>query len=436
MKKILILGSGMVGGAMALDMAKRHHVTLADVDPSALDKVLSRAEDLKINTRHGSGEVTRPSAGGLEVQPLDVTDTNALQSALSPIDLVISAVPGFLGYRTLQTVIAAGRDIVDISFFPENALELNNLALKKHVTAIVDCGVAPGMGNLLLGYHNEQMTVTSFECLVGGLPKVRQWPFCYKAPFSPVDVIEEYVRPARFVENGHLVTREALSDPELIEFDGVGTLEAFNTDGLRTLIHTMPHIPNMKEKTLRYPGHIEYIRVLRSCGFFSGEKIRVDDGTEVAPLSLTSKLLFDQWRLGEEEEEFTVMRVVIEGIEGIVSEDESGLPSADSPTASGRIRGESGRMANEADHHKSHRKITYNLLDEYSPDTRTSSMARTTGYTATAAANMLLDGLCPEKGVMPLELIGKNESRFRYIMEYLAERGVKYKKTGSLAALV
>jgi len=88
---------------------------------------------------------------------------------------------------------------------------------------------------------------------VGGLPIVRQWPYEYKAVFSPLDVIEEYTRTARFVENGRVVTRPALTDLERVDFEGVGTLEAFNTDGLRTLIQTIP-APNMKEKTLRYPG--------------------------------------------------------------------------------------------------------------------------------------------------------------------------------------
>ena len=406
MKKILVIGSGMVGSAMALDMAKRYRVTVTDIQPAALENVRNRADALKMSTfpasTHDSKNHKNGPSGNLETQQLDITDSGALRQALGKVDLAISAVPGFLGYRTLRTAIEAGRDIVDISFFPENALDLHDLALENNVTAIIDCGVAPGIGNLLLGYHDARMTVTSFECLVGGLPVERRWPFSYKAPFSPADVIEEYVRPARLVENGRIVTREALSDPELIEFDGIGTLEAFNTDGLRTLIHTMPHIPDMKEKTLRYPGHIEYIRVLRACGFFGGEKVRVDDGTEVAPLALTSKLLFDQWRLSDEEEEFTVMRVTIEDTD-----------RKDAAPATKPVR----------------KRITYNLLDRYCPETRTSSMARTTGYTATAAANLLLDGLWAEKGVLPPERIGSDETCFRYIMDYLAERGVHLTST-------
>src|SRR6185503_12264879 len=150
-------------------------------------------------------------------------------------------------------------DVVDISFFPEDALLLDKLAKQKEVTAITDCGVAPGLSNLIIGRYNEEMKIDSFECYVGGLPKERIPPFQYKAPFSPVDVIQEYIRPARLVENGKLVIKPAMSDKEILHFDEAGDLEGFNTDGLRSLVTTMKHIPDMKEKTLRYPGHIDLI---------------------------------------------------------------------------------------------------------------------------------------------------------------------------------
>lgn len=196
------------------------------------------------------------------------------------------------------------------------------------------------MGNIILGNYNEKLNITDFECLVGGLPKVKKWPFSYKAPFSPMDVIEEYTRPARYVENGHIVVKEALSDCEFVEFEGVGTLESFNSDGLRSLIFTMPHIKNMKEKTLRYPDHIEYIKVLKASGFFSEEKILMNDA-EVSPLDFTSKILFNEWKLEETEEELTVMRITLKG----------------------------------TDKKGKHKTIVYNLHDEYCNKTNVSSMA-------------------------------------------------------------
>ncbi|MCD6544735.1 MAG: saccharopine dehydrogenase NADP-binding domain-containing protein [Flavobacteriaceae bacterium] len=374
MYKIIVLGAGMVGSAMAIDLAKNHQVTSADLNLNSLNKIKAK----------------QPNITTLQI---DVTKKEKLIKTLKFYDLVICAVPGFLGYQTLKTIITAKKNVVDISFFPENALELNELAKQNKITAIVDCGVAPGMGNILLGYHNEHMTVTDFECLVGGLPKTKKWPFNYKAPFSPIDVIEEYTRPARYIENNKLVTKEALSDVELINFDTIGTLESFNSDGLRSLIYTMPHIPNMKEKTLRYPGHIEYIQVLKKSGFFDSNKIEIN-GVEISPIDFTNKILFKEWLL-EEEEELTIMKITIKGT---------------------NKKGEN-------------KTIIYDLLDTYCKDTQTSSMARTTGYTATAAAHLVLDGLFTEKGVFPPELVGRHKICYDYVLEYLKSRNVTYLKT-------
>ena len=375
MSKIIVLGAGMVGSAMAIDLSKQHQVTLTDLSQEVLNKVKQKHSNL-------------------EVLQLDVTNQNKLTDVLSNFDLVICAVPGFLGFNTLRTIIEAKKDVIDISFFPENALELDQLAKNNNVTAIVDCGVAPGMDNIILGYYNEQLELTDFECLVGGLPKVKKWPFNYKAPFSPVDVIEEYTRPARYVENGNEIVREPLTDCEYVEFDTVGTLESFNSDGLRSIIYTMPHIQNMKEKTLRYPGHVEYVRVLKESGFFSEAPITVN-GTEISPLQFTSKILFNEWKLGETEEEITVMRVTVKG------------------------KNKNGQIE----------EVVYNLYDEFCTETNTASMSRTTGYTATAAANLFLEGLFNEKGVFPPELVGKHEACFNYFIQYLEERNVYYKKT-------
>jgi saccharopine dehydrogenase-like NADP-dependent oxidoreductase len=368
----------MVGSAMAIDLSALHDVTVCDRSPEVLDRVKERCPILK---------------SGI----LDVTDKPLLQQTVGPFDLVINAVPGFLGFETLRSIIEAEKDAVDIAFFPENSLDLDQMARQRGVTAIVDCGVAPGMDNVILGYYNELMKLTDFECLVGGLPKEKKWPFYYKAPFSPVDVIEEYTRPARYVENGHVVTREPLTDCEYIDFDRVGTLEAFNSDGLRSIIHTMPHIPNMKEKTLRYPGHVEYIKVLKASGFFDTNPVQVG-GQTLVPLEVTSRILFREWQLGPEEEEITVMRI--------------------------RLRGEN--QAGETE------EVTYHLYDEYDPVTRTSSMARTTGYTATAAANLVLQGLFREKGVFPPERVGRHRLCFDFFLKYLEERNIHYRKTSRI----
>jgi saccharopine dehydrogenase-like NADP-dependent oxidoreductase len=369
MKKVIVLGAGLVGKEMATDLAKNFDVTAVDINEEALSRI---------------------GKSGIKTQQADFTNEELLRAMVSNADLVVGAVPGFLGFQTVRTVISAGKSMVDISFFPEDPFLLDDLSKQKNVSVITDCGVAPGMGNIILGYHNQRMKVHEYECLVGGLPVVREWPYEYKAVFSPIDVIEEYTRPARYVQNGALITKEALSDPELIHFDGVGTLESWNSDGLRSLIKTMPDIPNMIEKTLRYPGCIEYLRVLRESGFFSYEEIDVR-GMKVRPIDVTAKLLFPKWKLKPGEEEFTVMRI--------------------------RLKGE------EKGKEKTYQ---YDLLDKTNKLTGTLSMARTTGYTCTAAVNLVLDGKFARKGISPPEFLGEDESNFHFIMNYLKERGVVY----------
>lgn len=378
MKNIIVLGAGMVGSAIAIDLSKKYNVSLTDFNQDALMKAYQKSSNLKTFL-------------------LDVTKKSILQKTIKDFDLVVCAVPGFLGFETLKSIIEAEKDVVDISFFSENSLELDALAKEKNITAIVDCGVAPGMDNIILGYYNEKMKLTDFECLVGGLPKVKKWPFCYKAPFSPVDVIEEYTRPARYIENGEMITREALSDCEFVEFQGVGTLESFNSDGLRSIMFTMPHIKNMKEKTLRYPGHVEYVQVLKKSGFFDTTKIEVN-GNKVSPLDVTSKVLFNEWKLGDTEEEITVMRITLKG-----------------ENLAGKIE-----------------EVVYTLHDQYCRETNTSSMARTTGYTAAAAANILLENKFSEKGVFPPELVGKHEVCFYYFLSYLEQRNIIYQKKSKI----
>lgn len=373
MSKIVVLGAGMVGKAIAIDLSARHQVLSADIDQESLQYLSSNYP--------------------IETLGVNLMEEERVAALVRDCDLVVSAVPGFMGFDTLRTVIEAGKNIVDISFMPEDFMELNALAARKGVTAITDCGVAPGVPNLMVGYHNEWMEIEKFEYVVGGLPKIKIYPFFYKAPFSPIDVIEEYTRPARYVEKGQLLTKPAMSEPELMFFEKVGTLEAFYTDGLRSLLANMEHIPNMREKTLRYPGHIQLILALKTAGFFEKTPITINN-TAIRPIDFTSKVLIDDWKLGRTEPEFTVMRIQISGKQEGVE-----------------------------------KKIVYDLYDEYDPGAKLSSMARTTGFTATACAELVLQKRFAGKGVFPPELLGMDADNFHFVMEYLAERKVIYNKT-------
>ena len=371
--KVAVLGSGMVGNAIAIDLASRHHVTAFDVSNANLELLKKR------NPR-------------IETQQADLRNYSSYPQLLASFDIVVTAVPGFMGYKTLEAAINCRKNIVDISFFPEDVLQLDQLAKEKEVTVITDCGVAPGMSNFIIGNHNEETKIDSLEIYVGGLPKVRKKPFQYKAPFSPADVIEEYTRPARLMENGHIIVRPALSEVEWIHFEDLGTLEAFNTDGLRSLLYTMSHIKNQKEKTLRYPGHVDIIISLKESGFFNETPIDVN-GSKISPLKVTSQILFNEWKLGLEEEELTVMKVKL--------------------------------ICNKEGENKT---IEWSLLDFYDHETKISSMARTTGYTCTAAVNLLAQDLFSEKGVFPPELVGKHKKCFDFVLDYLKERKVNWVK--------
>jgi len=372
--KIVVLGAGLVGGPMAIDLAKTKNFEVSIVDKSekALNNISNKFSIKKITS--------------------DLSIAENVKNIVKHSDIVINAVPGFMGFSTLRSIIENKKNVIDIAFFPEDFFELDELAKQNNVIAISDIGVAPGMSNVLIGYVDDILDITeTAKIFVGGLPKIREWPYEYKAVFSPIDVIEEYTRPARYVENGVEIVRPALSDPELMNFEGIGTLEAFNSDGLRSLAKTI-NAKNMIEKTLRYKGHIEKMAVLRETGFFNKEAIEIN-GTMISPLEFTSKILFPKWKLNEGEEDITVMKVIVQG-----SKDGQKL------------------------------RYEYDLFDTYDKKTKTHSMARTTGYTATTAVRMIAEGLYTKIGVSAPEFIGKNHKCVDFLLSGLKERDVVYKE--------
>ena len=210
-----------------------------------------------------------------------------------------------------------------------------------------------------------------------------------RCPNRPHDVIEEYTRTARLVECGRVVSREALSEPELLEFAGLGTLEAFNTDGLRTLIETLD-VPSMREKTMRYPGHRELMLAFRETGLFSREPIDVN-GVPVRPLDVMSTLMFPKWTYEEGEADLTVMRVIAEGeLNGCAT------------------------------------RLQWDLFDRYDHKAKETSMARTTAFPCTIIARMLANGEITETGVLPPEILGEQEGMLDRVLDELQKRGVHY----------
>ena len=376
--KIIVLGAGLVGKAMALDLASEPEFSLTSVD-------------LKQEA------LAELATAGIKVIGQDISQSEATKDLVSDYDLVINAVPGYLGFQSLKACLEAGRNVVDISFFPENPFELDSLAKGQNITAAVDCGVAPGLSNILAGYGLSQLDKAySVMIYVGGLPVIRKWPFEYNAVFSPVDVIEEYLRPARCLENGQLVIKPALSEPEFLEFEKLGTIEAFITDGLRTMIETLT-VPEMVEKTLRYPGHREKMLALRQAGFFSEQPVEIA-GQKVRPVDLSAKILFPRLNVEAGEEDLTILRVVVSG-------EKDGQPL----------------------------RLTYDLFDRFDRKSGIHSMARTTGYTATAVARAVARGLIKKNGIIAPEFLGLEPEVFNFIRKELLNREIVIKEKRKLA---
>lgn len=262
-----------------------------------------------------------------------------------------------MGFNTAKAIIKAGKNCACIAFYEEDPFELDQLAKENNVTMIMDCGVYPGMGSALIMHKCMQLDK---------------------------------------IENGHEIIRPALSDPEYIFFPKIGTLEAFNTDSLRTLATTIDS-PNLKEKTLRYPGHIEKMVVLRELGFFSKEETITIKGEKTSPLEMTAQVLFPNWKLKQGETDITIFQSIIEG------------------TKDGQ------KM-----------KFTIDLYDKYCPETDVTSMARTTGYTATIALRMIAEGIYSHKGISPPEYIGKYPECIEYMQKRLKERGVNWEISDEL----
>lgn len=375
MKTVAVLGAGLVGSLIAKDLAADGRWSVLSVDRS--EDALARLAGVR----------------NLSTERADLSDVHEVARIAAKSDVVVGAVPGFLGTQTVRAVLEAGRPVADISFSPEDPFQLRPVALEKGVPAIVDCGVSPGLSGLAVGRAVALFdSVDDVKIFVGGLPSARHWPFEYRSVFSPTDVIEEYTRPSRCVEGGEVVVRPALSGVEPLDVPGIGTLEGFYTDGLRTLLDTVK-ARNLCEKTLRYPGHADRMRMLRETGFFSGEPVTVD-GVSVVPRKLTEALLFHSWKRPDGEEELTFLRVVCEGRRG-------------------------GRRV----------RRTFELLDRTDPKTGDSSMARTTGFPCATAARLLLEGGFTTPGVYPPELIAADETLYSRFLGELGKRGVVIKET-------
>lgn len=353
--KILVLGSGNVGRAIAWDLKDEFDVYVGDISKEKLKALSGFATPIRV----------------------DATDTDELVEVMNGFELVVGALPGSLGYRAIKAAIKAGVDMVDVSFTPENPIELREKAEKAEVTVIFDAGFAPGLSHILMGRIWQEIDILrEGRIYVGGLPRDPKPPLYYRITWSPRDLIEEYKRPARVIRNGRIVKVDPLGEIKRVEVMGM-EFEAFPSDGLRSLLESV-RAERLEEWTLRWPGHLERMKVLKELGFFKPEHL--ENTLEVITPLMTY-----------ESPDFSIMKV----------------------WGKGKVDGEE-------------MEISYLLYDE---EREFTSMARVTGFTAAIIARLVAEGSCIY-GVIPPEILGMRIDTFTHIADELKERGIELKREG------
>jgi lysine 6-dehydrogenase len=377
--KILVLGYGYIGSIVARDLAGN----MPSDDVVIAGRSRSRAEQV-------ATAIGKKNVSWLQ---LDASNRKEVVNALKDFDLMVGALPGEVGFQSIKACVDAKVNAVDVSFMPENPLTLSKDAIKAGVTIIPDCGVAPGLSNMLVNRAISKLDqAKNVKIMVGGLPEKPIPPLGYTITWSVEGVIDEYMRKAKIVKDGKVTEVEALSGLEDVELPGVGKLEAFWTDGLRTLLQTVKGVENMWEKTLRYPGHIDRIKLLRTLGFFDEKPIEVE-GVSIPPRQITAKLLERKlWR--SDVPDILTMLVQVDG-------------------------NQDGRRI----------MYSYYMLDRYDKKTKVTAMSRTTGYTTSCVAQLLAKKAIKEKGITPPEKLGGDESTFKKLIGMLKKRGIQVKES-------
>lgn len=373
--RVLVVGCGKVGSEIARDLAGESEVDFviaADASPENLKKFKGTEK--------------------IQTERLDISQKSLVKKTMQKADLVCGALPGRIGFQVMSHAVEAGRNVVDISYTPENPFKLHRKALDKDVVVVPQCGVAPGFTNMCVGDAYRQFgTISSVRILVGGLPQKPVPPLNYRIVFSLDDVVNEYSRPVHIIKNGRKESVEPLSGGGLMNFPGVGKLEYFLTDGLGSLPHSFPKVRDMFEYTLRYPGHAEMMNTLRVLGFFDRSKISVD-GFNLDPRAVSLVLLKESFSKGGPED-LLALRVEVEGKNG------------------------------------SKKQASYQVLDYYDSRRGVSAMSRTTAYPCTSAALLVGSGKVAQRGVVPPEKIAQTQSHFRQVLSRLKDRRVKVRMT-------
>jgi len=316
---------------------------------------------------------------GIKSIKADLSSKDRVKVILKNYSCAVCTLPARLGRSVQETCIEEGKNLVDLSYSEENPLELNDMAREAGVTVIPDTGIAPGISNLIMGYLDFTLKdISMLKILVGGFPEKPIPPMGYSVTWSCEDLIDEYVRTSRIVRNGAIVEEKALTGIEDISYNSSYPLEAFYTDGLRTLLYTIKNSKNIEEKTVRYKGHAEKMAFLRDMGYFEEEK------NGVFPKK-TTIALFNSIKSNLKDVLF--MRVYGDFIK------------------------------NEKPLRKS-----FTFFDKGTD--RFSAMERTTGFACASFAYMLYTGRIKEKGVICPEILGHDEKIVLDILQFLKDENI------------
>jgi lysine 6-dehydrogenase len=376
--RILVLGGGAQGSACALDLARTDgvmQVVLADADVSRPRSFLA------------------PYVGsGVDLVEADATDEGRVRALMAEVDGVACALPYYFNTAMARLAIEAGAHFCDLggnTEIVEEQMTLAERAVSAGVSVVPDCGLAPGMVNVLAQGGIDALDDTrSVRMLVGGLPQEPEPPLNYQVVYSLEGVLDYYSTPVLVLEGGEVVEREPLTAVESVDFAPLGTLEAFLTAGG---VSSMPfryrgEIESMTYKTLRYPGHAYLMKSMRDLGLFDTEPVDVD-GVRVSPRDVFIATVGPHL-VRPEGRDLVAMRVVVEGTK-------RGVPSM----------------------------VTYELLDRYDEATGVTAMMRTTGYSLAAIARLQVEGRIPPGVRTPWECVPAD-----LYVRVLGERGVKIER--------
>lgn len=363
--RLLVLGAGQQGSACAYDLLTTtdHEVLVADIDPSRLPPFLT------------------PFAGGrLKTIQLDASDTRAVQRTMEGVDATMSAFPYYYNLQLAEAAIEAGSHFCDLGGNTQIVVDqkrLHERALGLGLSIVPDCGLAPGMVNILAECGIRELDEPREVYLkVGGLPQHPEPPLKYQVVYSLEGVLDYYTTLSWILRDCRLNQVDALSETEEVFFPDIGALEAFHTAGGLSLMAQKyeGRIERMEYKTLRYPGHAEVMRTVRELGLLSTEPVVVR-GAEIAPRDLFVAVVGPRLRRDPRESpDLVALRVEVRGLR-------DGRETA----------------------------LVWELIDRYDPVTGITAMMRTTGFSLAITGLLQANGRIEPGAWTPDEIVPADE---------------------------